>query len=77
MAVAVAVVTASAANKTWIFEYLKFLRIIIIFFFLHIFTENSKIQNLKFAIRLVAVPLAAATATAKHLKIQLCIAHIQ
>ena len=41
VAVVVAAATANAANKTWIVKCLKFLRIIIIFF-LHIFTENSK-----------------------------------
>ena len=33
--------SARAANKTWIFKVLKFLRIIITIIF-HIFTENSK-----------------------------------
>ena len=84
VAVVVDFATASAANKTRIFKRLKFLRIIVIIIF-HIFTENSKsgcdLQiayravatrsqfDLKIAIKLVAVPLATATAT--HLKIQL------
>ena len=42
VAVAVTVATTSAANKTWIFICLKFLRIITIIF-LHIFTEIQKV----------------------------------
>ena len=82
VAVVVAVATASAVNKTWIFKCLKFLRIIIITYYFHILLIIQKVVvvlrshiamatrnqfHFKIGIRLVAVPLATAT----HLKIQL------